>query len=118
MKLRITVDGRAYAVEVELIEEEEAEPSQEVPYAPAAHAPSPAIQTNADPGVCRSPVNGLVFKVLVEAGQCVEAGAVVLILEAMKMETHVVAPRAATVKAVHVRPGDPVKLNEILVEFE
>lgn len=118
MKLQITVDGRAYAVEVELIEEDEAEPAQEVFYAPAAPAPTSALETNAEPGVCRSPVNGLVFKVLAEAGQSVEAGAIVLILEAMKMETNVVAPRAATVKAIHVKPGDPVKMNEILVEFE
>lgn len=115
MKLQITIDGRAYAVEVELMEEEETAP-QAVPYPPLAQPPS--ADANADPNLCRSPVNGLVFKVNVAPGQSVEAGALVLILEAMKMETNVVAPRAATVKAVHVKPGDPVKTNEILVEFE
>ena len=66
----------------------------------------------------RSPVMGLVIKVNVEPGQAVEAGALMLVLEAMKMETKVTAPRAATVKSVHVKPGDPVKVNQLLVEFE
>ena len=41
-----------------------------------------------------------------------------LVLEAMKMETNVTAPRAGTVKSVHVAQGDPVKVNQVLVEFE
>ncbi len=116
MKLQITIDGRAYAVEVELIDEEETAPP-EVLYPPVTQ-PLPSTGTNADPNFCRSPVNGLVFKVNVEAGQSVAAGALVLVLEAMKMETNIVAPRAARVKAIHVKPGDPVKTDEILVEFE
>lgn len=119
MKLQITIDGRAYAVDVELLEEEEAAPPQEVFYPVVPQPPSPAsAETGGDPNCCRSPVNGLVFQVNVEPGQRVEAGAVVLILEAMKMETNIAAPRAARIKAVHVKPGDPVKMNEILVEFE
>lgn len=116
MKLQITIDGRAYAVEVELMEEDEAAPPQEILYPPIPQA-VPSVDTNADPNLCRSSVNGLVFKVNVEPGQFVEAGAVVLVLEAMKMETNIAAPRAATVKAVHVKPGDPVKTNQVLVEF-
>jgi biotin carboxyl carrier protein len=41
-----------------------------------------------------------------------------LVLEAMKMETNVTAPSAGTVKAVHVKAGDSVKINQVLVEFE
>jgi biotin carboxyl carrier protein len=61
---------------------------------------------------------GLVIKVNVRPGQAVEAGELVLVLEAMKMETNVTAPRAATVKSVHVAPGDPAKLNQVLLELE
>jgi methylmalonyl-CoA carboxyltransferase small subunit len=48
----------------------------------------------------------------------VEAGELVLVLEAMKMETNVTAPHAAIVKSVHVAAGDPVKLNQVLLELE
>ena len=68
--------------------------------------------------MCDSPVTGLVIKVNVEPGQAVEAGALMVVLEAMKMETNVTAPRAGTVKSVHVKPGDPVKVNQLLMEIE
>jgi biotin carboxyl carrier protein len=41
-----------------------------------------------------------------------------MVLEAMKMETNVTAPRTGIVKSVHMAPGDSVKLNQIVVEFE
>jgi methylmalonyl-CoA carboxyltransferase 1.3S subunit len=119
LKLQITIDGRAYVVDVELIEEEELAQPQQLLKPPETRTQSLApADLNGDSNVCRSPVNGLVFKVNVASGQSVEAGAVVLILEAMKMETNIAAPRTATVRAVHVKPGDPVKTNQILVEFE
>ena len=120
MKLRITIDGRAYAVEVEPLEEE-APPAEEERYAPLPAAQPqglPGNAVNADPNVCRSPVNGLVIKVNVERGQMVEEGAPILVLEAMKMETVITAPRPARVQAVLAKPGDPVKIGQVLVEFE
>ncbi len=68
--------------------------------------------------ICRSPVMGLVIKVNVEPGQAVEAGELVVVLEAMKMETNLAAPRAGIVKSLHVKPGDPVKVNQLLLEME
>lgn len=120
MKLQITIDGRPYAVEVEWMEDEEALPPEPGSLPPAPRLPRtlPSADSSLDPNVCRSPVNGVVFKVNVEPGQAVEAGQVVLILEAMKMETHIVAPRRATVRAVHVKSGNPVKMHQVLVEFE
>ena len=123
MKLQITIDGRAYEVDVEVLEDDE---SQQTPsYSPyhAAHGAGGHAQNSsgvwdADGKVCHSPVMGLVIKVNVEPGQAVEAGALMLVLEAMKMETNVTAPRAGTVKSVHVKPGDPVKVNQLLVELE
>ena len=73
---------------------------------------------SADGKACQSPVMGLAIKVNVEPGQAVEAGELILVLEAMKMETLVTAPHSGTVKAVHVKAGDSVKLNQVLVEFE
>jgi methylmalonyl-CoA carboxyltransferase small subunit len=129
LKLQITIDGRAYEVDVELLEDDESQQMPSDSPSPAAHVTSDGHAQgghaqnsggvwDADGNVCHSPVMGLVIKVDVETGQDVEAGALILVLEAMKMETKVTAPRAATVKNVHVKPGDPVKVNQLLVEFE
>jgi biotin carboxyl carrier protein len=124
LKLLITIDGKAYEVDVEVLEDEE---SRQVPgHSPhhAAHsveggsAQNPGGTWDAEVKVCHSPVMGLVIKINVEPGQPVEAGSLMLVLEAMKMETNVTAPHAGTVKSVHVKPGDPVKLDQVLVEFE
>lgn len=122
MKLQIKIDGKTYKVEVELVEEEEALLESREPFPPPM-APSPAMRApvspmDSDPNICRSPVTGLAIKVNAQPGQAVEADEVLLVLESMKMETNVTAPRAATVKAVHVNAGDPVKLGQTLVEFD
>jgi methylmalonyl-CoA carboxyltransferase 1.3S subunit len=121
VKLQITIEGRAYQVEVELLEEDEAPPPEVVLPPPFSAPPAPqppSYAANADPNACCSPVTGLVIKVHVEPGQAVAAGQLVLVLEAMKMEANVTAPRDAAVKAVHVKPGDSVRTNQVLVEFE
>jgi methylmalonyl-CoA carboxyltransferase small subunit len=128
LKLQITINGKAYEVEVEALEDDES-PRQPgyAAYQPAPAAfqtaPAAGVPQQAQPhagqiNVCLSPVTGLVIKVHVEPGQRVEPNDPIMVLEAMKMETHVVAPQAGTVKTVHVAPGDSVKLNQILVEFE
>ena len=126
MKLRITIDGKIYQAEVELEEEEEV-PAY-VPPAPAFRSPvdfsSTQYAKNANgPGgekdkVCRSPVTGLVIRVNVEAGQAVEADELLVVLEAMKMETRVTAHQAGKIKSVHVVAGNSVKVHQPLVEFE
>lgn len=68
--------------------------------------------------MCRSPVAGLVIKVNAQPGQHVEAGELILVLEAMKMETNVTAQHSGIVKSVRVAPGDSAKMNQVLVEFE
>jgi methylmalonyl-CoA carboxyltransferase small subunit len=54
----------------------------------------------------------------VAPGQAVQANDLLLVLEAMKMETNITAHSAGTVKQVRVTPGDPVKVNQVVVEFE
>jgi biotin carboxyl carrier protein len=61
---------------------------------------------------------GTVLRVLVAEGDAVEARQALVVLEAMKMETPVVAPFAATVRAVHVREGDRVAGGALLLELD
>ncbi len=61
---------------------------------------------------------GTVIRVLVEAGATVSAREPLVVLEAMKMETPLVSPYAATVRAVHVREGDRVTGGAVLVELD
>ena len=65
-----------------------------------------------------SPLPGTVAQVRCAAGEAVRAGDVLVVVEAMKMEYPVVAPREARVAAVLVAPGDPVASGARLVELE
>jgi len=60
---------------------------------------------------------GTVIRVLVSAGDRVEPRQPLVVLEAMKMETPLVSPYAATVKAVHAAEGDRVEGGALLVEL-
>ena len=61
---------------------------------------------------------GTVIKVLVAAGDAVEARDTLVVMEAMKMEMPLLAPRAGTVGAVHVAEGETVARGAVLVELE
>ena len=65
----------------------------------------------------KAPMPGLVIQVAVREGDIVEAGATVLIVEAMKMENELRAVAAARVERVLVTPGQAVEKAQILVEF-
>jgi biotin carboxyl carrier protein len=143
LRLRITIDGKVYEAEVEILEDEESGvpgdrssslgwPGEHpyVPYTPApvSYTPPPFPVSNAGPDaididgdhgkVCRSPVTGLVIRVNVEPGQTVEPNDVLMVLESMKMENKVTASHTATVKSIHALPGSSVKVHQVLLEFE
>jgi acetyl/propionyl-CoA carboxylase alpha subunit len=65
-----------------------------------------------------APMPGTVIRVLVEAGQEVAARDTLVVVEAMKMEMPLPAPRAGIVRAVHVAEGDTVGRGAVLVELE
>jgi pyruvate carboxylase len=71
-----------------------------------------------DPCQLGAPMPGAVTEVAVAPGQQVLAGDKVVVLEAMKMLTTVSAPSDALVKHVHVKRGDTVETDDLLVEFE
>ena len=131
MKLQIAIDGKNYEVDVEVIEDDETPRLPNYgPYQPfQATVPSstaPSQQTASTTGtenipeekVSRSPVAGVVNKVNVKPGQDIKANDVLIVLEAMKMETNVAAAVDGKVKAIRVAQGDSVKVNQIVVELE
>jgi 3-methylcrotonyl-CoA carboxylase alpha subunit len=69
-------------------------------------------------GGLTAPMNGSIVRVLVEAGQQVEAGTALVVLEAMKMEHSIRAPHAGTVKALYCSEGEMVSEGAVLVELE
>lgn len=69
------------------------------------------------PAVVRAPLPGQVLHLLVKEGQEVAAGDLLLLLETMKMETELRAPRAGTVRKVHVVQGQAVAGDQPLVEI-
>ena len=130
MKLEISIDGQRYEVEVEVTEEDDSPRAQDNRPAPAtATIQSTVLRTPPKPGVssdpnvdeskvCRSPVAGIVVRVEVEPGRQLEVNDLMVVLEAMKMETNVTAPIAGKLKSINVSARDAVKMNEILVQFE
>jgi acetyl/propionyl-CoA carboxylase alpha subunit len=64
-----------------------------------------------------APMPGLIVRVSVAAGDEVQAGQGIIVMEAMKMENELRAPAAGMVKTVHVEPGKAVEKGALLVEF-
>ena len=62
-----------------------------------------------------APLAGNIFKINVAAGQAVNSGDVIMILEAMKMETEVRSPESGTVQSVFVKEGDAVQVGDLLL---
>ncbi|MGC1330845.1 acetyl/propionyl/methylcrotonyl-CoA carboxylase subunit alpha, partial [Pseudomonas sp.] len=69
-------------------------------------------------GGLNAPMNGSIVRVLVSAGQHIEAGTPLVVLEAMKMEHSIRAPQAGVVKALNCLEGEMVAEGSVLVEME
>ncbi|HXE95033.1 MAG TPA: biotin/lipoyl-containing protein [Dongiaceae bacterium] len=66
----------------------------------------------------KSPMSGIVWKILVKEGDLVESGQVLIILEAMKMKNEIKAPLAGCVSVLNAREGVPVATNDMLCVVE
>ncbi|MGB5638983.1 MAG: sodium-extruding oxaloacetate decarboxylase subunit alpha [Sedimenticolaceae bacterium] len=107
---QVTVDGRAYNVVVAS--------GGDVTHVQPATAAAPAAPPVAPAGSVQNipaPLAGNIFKVNVVAGQVINSGDVIMILEAMKMETEVRSPESGTVQAVLVKAGDAVQVGDALL---
>jgi acetyl/propionyl-CoA carboxylase alpha subunit len=85
---------------------------------PDVDAAAHAHGARAGSSTVTAPMPGTVIKVNVHEGSTVEAGDPLVVLEAMKMETPLLAPYDATVKTVHVEEGDRVAGGALLVELD
>ena len=143
MKYVATINGKKYEVEVEKLEAYKsldrngvAAPAAPVlpasapvqrPAAPApvaaapapapapAAAPEPAAAAPAGATTVEAPMPGKILNIKVSEGQAVKFGEVVVIMEAMKMETEIVAPADGTVSKILVKAGDSVDTGAALV---
>jgi len=136
LKLQISIDGKAYEVDVEILQEDK--PQRNVGYVPPYAPPvtlrgvitaEPAVQATAAPAagtdgpvdenlVVRSPIAGVVVRIKAQPGQDLQNDDLIMVLEAMKMETNVTAAHPGKVKTIRVAEGEGVKVNQILMEFE
>ena len=143
MKYVATINGKKYEVEVEKLEAYKSPDRNGVaapvapvlpasapvqrPAAPApvAAAPAPAPASAAAPApkaaapagatTVEAPMPGKILNIKVSEGQAVKFGEVVVIMEAMKMETEIVAPADGTVSKILVKAGDSVDTGAALV---
>ncbi|GMQ60099.1 biotin/lipoyl-binding protein [Vallitalea sediminicola] len=121
---QVTVNGNTYEVAVEeLGNGQVATPVVSAPTAvpnrAAAPAKKPAAAASAPAGATKvtAPMQGKIVDVKVSGGQKVQAGDVLAILEAMKMENEVVAPAAGTVASVNVSAGQSVETGDLIVSL-
>ncbi|MCG6568122.1 biotin/lipoyl-containing protein [Tessaracoccus sp. ZS01] len=119
MKLKVTVNQTEYEIDVEI--EEEERPGLG-PIVIGVNAGSNPIPTKASVSAVSSnavvaPLAGSVARILVAEGEEIESGQVLLVLEAMKMETEITAPTAGKVASILVAPGDAVQGGQALIEF-
>lgn len=125
MKYIVTLNGKKYEVEVE---EGQATAQYigvaEAP-APAVEAPAPVIEDRvAAPApagsgdAIRSPMPGTILKVNAVNGQRVKAGDILFVLEAMKMENEIVAPKDGVVTSVTVQKGSSVETDAVLATVQ
>jgi oxaloacetate decarboxylase alpha subunit len=106
----ISVNGQSYVVQVN-----EGGDISNIESAPVKAAPKVTLPTDGTP--VKAPLAGTIWKVEVAMGQTVQEGDVLVILEAMKMETQIVAEKSGMVTFVAIKPGDTVKVGDQLVSI-
>ena len=124
-KYRITVEGKTYEMDVELIGVNGAAVQPVAKAAPVVSAPKAAPApsaskpaANAGSGSVVAPMPGTILKVLKADGDAVKAGEVVLVLEAMKMENEITAPVDGNIASLNLSNGSTVAGGDLLFEVK
>jgi methylmalonyl-CoA carboxyltransferase small subunit len=79
--------------------------------------PAAGVPVANESKLCRSPIAGVVVKVSAQPGQAIQVNDVLMVLEAMKMETVITSPVAGKIARVNAAVGDAVQGGQVLVEF-
>ena len=116
---RVTVEGETFLVEVDrgVSRRSHSRTFRPPVGAPAARGGAGGQSAAAD-GIIKSPMSGKVLAIRVKPGGKVVSGEEVCVVEAMKMEQSIRAPRAGTVKKIHVKPLQQVNIHAPLVELD
>lgn len=118
---RIVVDETEYTVDlVELGRRPSAVPvsiNSDRPAAVPVQKSRPAPASQSAGGAINAPLPGLILQLKVKEGDTVDAGQVVMVMEAMKMENQITAPHNGSVKKLFVSEGDSVGEGDALVEI-
>ncbi|GAA1379067.1 MAG TPA: biotin/lipoyl-binding protein [Candidatus Luteococcus avicola] len=122
MKLKVTVNGTEYVIDVEVEEEDQHSAILSPVVIGGVNTGNNPIPTRASMPAASSnavvaPLAGSVARILVKEGDAIEAGQVLVVLEAMKMETEITAPSAGTVGRILVEQSQPVQGGQALIEF-
>ena len=121
MKLKVTVNGIAYGIDVE-VEEPEAPALGPIIIGGAGSStivvPTTASVSGASANAVTAPLAGSVARVLVEEGQEITAGEVLLVLEAMKMENPVTAHKDGVITGLAVEAGAAITQGTVLAEIK
>lgn len=133
-KLRISVDGKQYDVEVEVLldDDDQILPSYYQQSPPVnfgnrpAPAPAPAMPQRqkkqnthtGDDKTVTSPINGTVLEIPIAVGQEVSENQTLIVLEAMKMKTNISSPFPGEVASIKIKVGDNIESGQVLVTFK
>lgn len=123
-KYKITLNGKSYELDVELMDGSAPVAVKEAPKAAApaassaAPAPKAAAPSQGGAGSVTAPMPGTILRVNKNVGDTVVAGESVVVLEAMKMENDINAPKAGKIKSLAVSKGQTVAAGEFLFEVE
>lgn len=136
MKLRITVHGTAYEVDVEVLDPGEGFPANPLPkLSPLTTPHQSGSQPQADlskkvltpftprpvvdsKGIVNSPIAGTILEIKCKPGDTIQINQELLVIEAMKMETSIAAPASGVVSSVDVAVGDAVREGQTLIHLQ
>ena len=128
-KLKITLNGKSYEVDVEILKDDETQSMPFMPVAPVAYTPAPTVAPAAAPksaaassasagdSSLTAPMNGVVIEIPVKVGDEVKSGQVVVILEAMKMKTNISSQRDGKIASINISPNDSVETGQVMLTY-
>jgi len=116
-EVKVRVNGEEFVIELEKEDDQTPKLVRTERLAPVVITTSAPKQEAAKPGSVVAPIPGTIHAIKVKEGDIVKSADVVLVLEAMKMESDIATPYSGKVKSIHVKPGDSVHEGQVLIEI-